>query len=320
MEIQIIFGSKQSIKWNEVRVHLFQEPQSLPRQSSWAFSKLCTIDNDHQSAIFYRRDSIDYSTDKSIIEDNNNVGNNDGSINAISTNNKNSKSTSSYHNDSGNSKPDGSNNDHLQDKNNNITHSIVTQTVQSDHSNNGGNGNSGGRRDTTKAINAIDALVVKSGEFITGKSKDTLESCIHPWRCPLQRETVCITSAQWHFDSVMDMQLNDPVRMVKHKLSLYHHIQEMINVVALRGYDPRLEIRKIKDEVMKLSQHSVPSGSQSEGKLRRKFDLLLQEGKVIYKLYLLNPGYMGLIAPTLSQAEYGLSIISVSSANSIPEH
>ena len=317
MEIQIIFDSKQSIEWSEVKVHLSQGSQSLPRQSSWAFSKLCTVDNDHQSAIFYRRDSIDNSSDKSVIEDSNNLGNNDGSINAINainainTNNTNSKSASSYHNETGKSKPDGSHNDHLQDQNNTITHSINNQTVQSDHSNNGGN--DGRRRCNTAAT--INALVVKYGRFITGKSKDTLGSCIQPWHCPLEKRIVCITTAQWHFDSVVEMQLNDPVRKVIHKLALYHHIQEVNNLIALNGRDPRRDLREIKDEVMRTTQHSA---SDSKDNLRRKFDLLLQEGKVIYKLYILNPGYMGLIAPILTQYEYGLLIISMSGANYIP--
>lgn len=314
MEIQVIFdSSKQSIEWNKVRIHLSQRPQSQPRQSSWAFSKLCTIDNYHQSAIFYRRDSIDYSSDNSIIEDSNDEGNNDGSINAISTNNKNSKSASPYHNESGNSKPDGSDNDRLQDQNNTITHSIDTQTVQGDHSDNGGNDNSGGQRNT--ADDEINALVVKFGEFITGKSKDTLESCIHPWHRPL-KGIVCITSAQWHFDSLMDMQLNDPVRKVIHKLGLYHYLQETSNLISLGGCDNRPHMRRYKDEVMNVSQYSAaPDGKRN---LRRQFDRFLQEGKVIHKLFTLNPGYMGLIAPTLTQAEYGLLIISVSGADLIP--
>ena len=111
------------------------------------------------------------------------------------------------------------------------------------------------------------------------------------------------------------MQLNDPVRKVVHKLALYHQIQEMDNFVASNGRDPRPEIRKIKDKVMRTTQHS---GSDSKDNLRRKFDLLLQQGKVIYKLYILNPGYMGLIAPILPQYEYGLLIISMSGANLSP--
>ena len=160
----------------------------------------------------------------------------------------------------------------------------------------------------------MNALVIKFEEFITTKSEDALESRIHPWRYFLPKEIVCMIPAQWHFDSLMDMHLNDPVRKVMHKLGLYHYLQEKIKHSA-RGCDNRAYIRQYKDDVIKESCFSAPSGSNREETIRRQFDIFLQEGRAIDKLYKLNPGYMGLVAPILSQIEYALLIISVSGAD-----
>ena len=281
-----------------------------PRQSSWAFTKLRILNDDHHLAIFCHRDSLDCSSNRSIVEDSNNEGDNNASIHAISTNDVNSESTSSCQSESGTNEPDNSDNDRLQHQSNN--HGIDTQTVQANHSDNGGNENSGGQDNT--ADDTMNALVVKFEEFITTKSEDALESRIHPWRHSLWKKIVCITPAQWHFDSLMDMHLNDPVRKAMHKLGLYHYLQEKIKHSA-RGCANRTYIRQYKDNVIKISCFSAPSGSNREDTIRRQFDIFLQEGKVIDKLYKLNPGYMGLIAPILSQIEYALLIISVSGAD-----
>lgn len=107
------------------------------------------------------------------------------------------------------------------------------------------------------------------------------------WNQSLWKGIELITSAQWHFDSLVDWKEHDPVRRVIHKTCLHRNT------------------RQYKDEVMKVSPLCNALDSKHESSKRRQFDRYLQQGAVFDKLYSLCPGLMGLIAPTLTMPEYG---------------
>jgi len=121
-----------------------------------------------------------------------------------------------------------------------------------------------------------------------------------------------LTSAQWHFDSLVDSKENDPVRRVIHKLSLHRKLEEKIHQGIRDGCQHKTYTRQYKDDVMKMSPLSGALDSKHQKSRRRLFDRYLQQGAVFQRLYSLCPGLMGLIAPTLTMPEYGLLFIDVS--------
>ena len=111
------------------------------------------------------------------------------------------------------------------------------------------------------------------------------------------------------------MKENDPVRRVIHKLSLHRHLKKKIKHGALKGFQHKSYIRQYKDDVMKISPLSAPLDSKRRQSKRRLFDLYLQQGALFHRLCSLCPGLMGLIAPTLTTAEYDLLFINVNGAD-----
>lgn len=132
------------------------------------------------------------------------------------------------------------------------------------------------------------------------------------WNQSLWKGIELITSAQWHFDSLVDWKEHDPVRRVIHKTCLHRNLQEKIKQGALKGCQHKTYTRQYKDEVMKVSPLCNALDSKHESSKRRQFDRYLQQGAVFDKLYSLCPGLMGLIAPTLTMPEYGLLFVNMS--------
>ena len=144
----------------------------------------------------------------------------DAGISETSVNEKNSDSAPSCQNDSGTNKPDSFDKDSSQDQSNTDNHCIETQNDRGDHSdkegddnNNDDNGSQNNTADDANDTN-VNPLVEKVKKYITTRSKDELESCIRPWNHSLWEGTKFITSAQSHFDSLIDMEDNVPVRRV----------------------------------------------------------------------------------------------------------
>ncbi|KAL9030081.1 MAG: hypothetical protein Q9196_001756 [Gyalolechia fulgens] len=311
--------SGQFLEWNEVRPSIVQKSQSQQPQSLWACTDLRTTDDDHRLAIFSRRDSRDCSSKRPILENASTEDGIDAGINDSSVNERNSDSGPSCPNDSSTNKPDSFNKDGTQEQSNTDNHCIETQNDRGDHSDNEGddndsdnnnhnnNDNSNASQDNTAndANNAnVNLLVEKVKNFITTRSKDELESCIRPWNRSLWEGTKFITSAQWHFDSLIDMKENDPVRRVIHKLSLHCHLKKKIKHGTLKGCRHQSYTRQYKDDVMEISPLCASLDGKPRKAKRRLLDLYLQQGALFHKLCSLCPGLMGLVAPPLRTAEY----------------
>ena len=291
-----------------------QKSQSQQPQSLWACTGLRTPDDD-RLAIFFRRNSRDGNSKRPIAEDSGIEGDKNAGINETSANDNNSDSASSCQRDSGTNEPDSADKDRSQDQSNTNSDGIDTQTVQGDHNGNGKDDRGDDSQDKT-ADDAKDAninpLIEKIENFIKTRRKDELESYIRPWNHSLWEGTEFITSPQWHFDSLVDSKEGDPVRRVIHKMNLHRDLKEQIRQGALKGCQHQKYTRQYKDQVMKISSLSDSLESKRQMNIRRLFDTWLQQGAVFHRLCSLCPGLMGLIAPTLTKSEYGLSFIDVS--------
>ena len=284
-----------------------RKSQSQQTQSLWACTGLRTLEHD-RLAVFclrdipQRRDSRDCNSERPIVED---AGKD---IHETSTNDKGSHSASSCQKNSGTNEPDSSDKDRSQDQSNTNSDGIDTQTVQKDDL---GDDSLDKTADDAKDAK-INPLIEKIENFIKTRREDELQSCIHPWNHPLWEGTEFITSAQWHFDSLVDSKESDPVRRVIHKTSLHRDLEKQIRQGALNGCQHQKYTRLYKDDVMKISSLSDSKESKRQKSKRRLFDVWLQQGAVFHRLCSLCPGLMGLIAPTLTKSEYGLLYIDVS--------
>ena len=277
----------------------------------WACTGFRVLDDD-RLAIFCRGVSYDRNNKRLIAEDGGIEGDKDA-VNETSTNDKNSDSASSYQNDGGTNKPESSDKDHSQDQSNINSDGIGTQNVQDDHNGNGKDDRGDDSQDKTAndtKDTKIKTLIEKIENSI--KTNVNLDGRIHSWNQSLWKGIKLITSEQWHFDSLVDPEENDPVRKVIHKMSLYRNLEERMEQGARNGCQHQTYKRQYKDDVMKTSLLCRALDSKHQRSRRRLFDRYLQQGAVFDKLCSLCPGLMGLIAPTLTIPEYGLLFIDVS--------
>lgn len=76
--------------------------------------------------------------------------------------------------------------------------------------------------DNSQATNADDAkdtkldTLIEKVEKSINMSEDGLNERIRSWNPSLWEGVEFISSAQWHFDSLVDSKENDPVRVIKH--------------------------------------------------------------------------------------------------------
>ena len=255
---------------------IVQRAQPQPNQSIWACTG--TFDNNRQTAIFSRRDSIDHTSNGPIGNDN---GDKEAGVDTTTI-----ESASLIHG-SGVNELDGSNKDHSQDDNNANSH---THTVQGD------------------SLKGDDCalILIRKIETSFKESKDILETLIYSWRQSLWKGIPYKTRTQWHFEALMDMDMKDPARKIIHKMGLYRQYQEMIRLGTQHGCDNRSYLHKYRNRLISTSFPAVLVGSEKHKNLDRRLRRYLEEGKVFHEVYNLSPGFVALIALTLRQDEYDL--------------
>lgn len=297
------------------KTSVIQKCQSQQTQSLWACNGLRAVDCNRLavfclSGVSRRRDIRDCNSKRPITEDGGIEGDKDAvkDINETSASNKGSDSASSCQKNSGINEPDSSDKDRSQDQGNANSDGVDTPNTQGDHNGNGKDG----RGDDSQNKPAYDAKDIKINALIEKiemslkTPEDDLNKRIRSWNLSLWEKIEFLTSAQWHFDSLIDSKENDPVRRVIHKLSLYRKLEEKINQGALNGCQHKTYTRQYKDDVMEVSPSFRALDSKSQQSKRRLFDRYLQQGAVFHRLCSLCPGLMGLIAHTLTISEYGL--------------
>ena len=305
---------------------IVQPSQSQQVQSLWACTGSHAV-NDDRLAIFCRRTSRDCNSKRRIAEDGGTEdgGSKDGGTDDGGSKDGGTEDSSSEDDDTEGDKDAGINETNATDNNKDSTtcsqdqsktysDSIHIQNVQGDHN---GNGNDD-REDDSQDQNAdnakatkINPLIQKVENFISTQREDELQSCIRAWNPSLWKGPRFITSAQWHFDWLVDSKENEPVRKVIHKMGLHRDLEKQIEHGARSGRQHKTFTRQYKDNVMKISLSSKTPTKDEKAK-RRIFDIWLQQGAVLHKLYSLCPGFMGLIAPTLKTSEYGLLFVHMS--------
>lgn len=286
-----------------------QKCQSQQKQSLWACTGLRSVDCD-RLAVFclngvpQRRDIRD--SKRPIAEDSGNEGDQNAvkDLNEPNANDIGSDSASSQKN-SGTNEESSSHKNRSQDQSNAHSDGIDTQNVQGNHSANGKDG-LGDYSQVKTADDAKDAKIITLVEKVEksiNTPEDDLNERIRPWNPSLWDCVGFISSAQWHFDSLVDSKENDPVRRVIHKLSLHWKLEEKIHQGALNGCQHKTYTRQYKDDVMEMSPSSRTLDSKHRQSKRHLFDRYLRQGAVFHRLYSLCPGLLGLIAPTLTISE-----------------
>jgi len=299
-----------------------QKRQSQQTQSLWACTGLRSTNRDRLavfclSGVSQRRDLRDWNSKKPIAKD----GGNEGDKNAVRDTNEttangngNGSDSASSQKNSGTNERESSDKDRSQDQSNTNSDGIDTQNLQGDHDGNGkddlGDDSQDKSADDAKGAKLI--TLIEKVEKSINTPEDDLDERIRSWNPFLWEGVEFISSAQWHFDSLVDSKENDPVRRVIHKLSLHWKLEEKINQGALNGCQHKTYTRRYKDDVMKVSPSSRALDSKRRQSKRHLFDRYLRQGAVFHRLCSLCPGLMGLIAPTLTIHEYGLFLIDVS--------
>ena len=297
-----------------------QKCQSEQTQSLWACTGLRSVNCDRLavfclSGVSQRRDIRDRNSKRPIAKDGGNKGDKNAvkDVNETNANDKASDSASSQKN-SGTNERDSSDKDRSQERSNSNSDGIDTQNVQGNHSGNGkddlGDDSQGTIADDAKGAKLI--TLIEKVEKSINTPEDDLDERIRSWNPSLWQGVEFISSAQWHFDSLVDSKENDPIRRVIHKLGLHRKLEEKINQGAINGCQHKTYTRKYKDDVMKLSPSSRTPDSKRRQSKRHLFDRYLRQGAVFHRLCSLCPGLMGLIAPTLTIPEYVLFLIEVS--------
>lgn len=94
----------------------------------------------------------------------------------------------------------------------------------------------------------------------------------YSWNQSLWKGIKSITSAQLHFDSLVDSEENDPARRVIHKLCLHRNLQEKIKQGALDRRQHKTHTRRYKDDMMKTSLLCHARDSKRKKSKRRRLD------------------------------------------------
>lgn len=274
---------------------IVQRSQPQPNQSIWACTG--TLDNNRQTAIFSRRDSINHSSNGPIVEDGNDNGDKEAGVDTIAI-----ESASLNQDGSGVNELDSSNKDHSQDDSNANSH---TQTLQGDWRNTEKINNSGGQGKALKE-DVCALMLIRKIETSFKESKDKLETLIHSWQQSLWEDIPFKTRTQWHLEALMDMDMKDPARKIIHKMGLYRQLQEMLRLGTQHGCDNRNYLHEYRNRLIGTSFPAVLPDSDDHKNLHRRLRRYLEEGKVFHEVYILSPGFVALIALTLKQDEYDL--------------
>jgi len=298
-----------------------QKSQSQQKRSSWACTGLQTLGHD-RLAVFCLGDSSrqktspDSNSERPIAEDGGIEGDKDAGqdINETNRTDQDSDSASLCQKNGGTNEPDSSNNDRSQHQSNTSSDGTDNVNAQGDHNAiRKGDGRYNSQEEIpigTKQAK-INRLLEKIEKSIKTRT-DNHDEYTRLLNRSLWKGIDFVTSAQWHFDSLVDSAENDPVRVVLHKLSLHQNLKERIEQGALHGHIHPQYKRRYKDDMMQESPSFRALDRKHQESKRHLFDLYLRQGAVFDTLFILCPGLVGLVAPLLTTSEYGLLLIDVS--------
>jgi len=293
------------VRHNPSKPTIVQELQSQQTHSSWAFTESRPLEH-NRLAVFCRGDvsrrgnSGHCNNKRPIPEDGANEGDTEARTEACA----NDKGIS------GTNEPENPGKACSQGQSSTNSGGIDTQRVQSDQNRNG----TDNRGHDNKAKAANDADQVKICRLIEKIELSVKHNHNERTRTRIQNlweKTDYLTLAQWAFDSLLDLEANDPLRRVFLKLSLYQNLNKRIKQGALLGHTSSRFKTKYKEDMMQESRSFRRGDGGLQVKKRRAFNNYVQQGAVIDKLCSLCAGLVALVAPILTETEYGLWFILV---------
>lgn len=145
--------------------------------------------------------------------------------------------------------------------------------------------------------------IIKKIEESSKTREDSLDALGNLRTQPSWDQIDFVTPAQWDIDSLLHGTESDPFRKIVHKLRLHLNLEARIESEASYGItSSNHNIRRHKNAMMKESRllHVLQSDHKAKS---RSLDRYLQHGKVFYKMRLLCPGLLSLVAPILTASE-----------------
>ena len=304
------------MRHNPFKPTIVQKSQPQQTQFTWAFRGLRTLEHNRlavfcRSDVSQRKDSRVCNSETPIAEDGANQGDIEvgTDINKASANDKGSDSSSSCQQNDGTNEPNDSDKDRAQGQSSTNSGGTDNQNVQGNQNGERGNDNQDkAAYDTNhvkiyKLIEKIETHVKPYEDDHTERTRTRIET--------LWERIDYLTPAQWNFDSLVDLEDNDPIRSVFHKLSLHRNLRERIKQGAARGHTSPQYKKQYKEDMMQESPSFRGGDSDCQALSRRRLDYYLQQGAIFDKLCVLCPGLLALVAPVLTLIEYGLWFIDV---------